>query len=61
MDRAILRNKICVTMTTGPISGTDRGLRVLLVSTDPASNLDEVLDKALANDPTAIETVVPNL
>jgi arsenite-transporting ATPase len=38
----------------------DRGLRVLLVSTDPASNLDEVLGTKLANDPTAIESV-PNL
>ena len=35
----------------------DRGLRVLLVSTDPASNLDEVLGAQLANDPTAIESV----
>ncbi len=38
----------------------DRGLRVLLVSTDPASNLDEVLGTKLANEPTAIECV-PNL
>ena len=38
----------------------DRGLRVLLVSTDPASNLDEVLGTTLTNDPTAIESV-PNL
>ena len=38
----------------------DRGLRVLLVSTDPASNLDEVLARQLANEPTAIESV-PNL
>ena len=38
----------------------DRGLRVLLVSTDPASNLDEVLGTQLANEPTAIESV-PNL
>ena len=35
----------------------DRGLRVLLVSTDPASNLDEVLGTKLANEPTAIEAV----
>ncbi len=35
----------------------DRGLRVLLVSTDPASNLDEVLQTQLANEPTAIESV----
>ncbi len=33
------------------------GLRVLLVSTDPASNLDEVLGVQLANEPTAIESV----
>jgi arsenite-transporting ATPase len=38
----------------------DRGLRVLLVSTDPASNLDEVLGAQLRNDPTPIESV-PNL
>ena len=38
----------------------DRGLRVLLVSTDPASNLDEVLGTTLSNDPTPIESV-PNL
>ncbi len=38
----------------------DRGLRVLLVSTDPASNLDEVLGTQLANEPTSIESV-PNL
>ncbi|MFC1757430.1 arsenical pump-driving ATPase [Planctomycetota bacterium] len=38
----------------------DRGLRVLLVSTDPASNLDEVLGSKLANEPTTIESV-PNL
>ena len=35
----------------------DRGLRVLLVSTDPASNLDEVLGAQLANEPTAIASV----
>ncbi|WP_404305465.1 arsenical pump-driving ATPase [Neorhodopirellula lusitana] len=38
----------------------DRGLRVLLVSTDPASNLDEVLGTALASHPTEVESV-PNL
>jgi arsenite-transporting ATPase len=38
----------------------DRGLRVLLVSTDPASNLDEVLGTQLANKPTAIASA-PNL
>jgi arsenite/tail-anchored protein-transporting ATPase len=35
----------------------DRGLRVLLVSTDPASNLDEMLEVAL----TAAPTPVPNV
>jgi arsenite-transporting ATPase len=35
----------------------DRGLRVLLVSTDPASNLDEMLEVALTDNPTP----VPNL
>ena len=35
----------------------DAGKRVLLVSTDPASNLDEVLGQKLANVPTAIPGV----
>lgn len=35
----------------------DAGKRVLLVSTDPASNLDEVLGTKLANTPTAIPGV----
>jgi len=35
----------------------DRGLRVLLVSTDPASNLDEVLGTKLANTPMAVASV----
>jgi arsenite-transporting ATPase len=38
----------------------DRGLRVLLVSTDPASNLDEVLGMRLRKDPTPIKSI-PNL
>lgn len=38
----------------------DRGKRVLLVSTDPASNLDEVLGIALGQKPTAVPGV-PNL
>jgi arsenite-transporting ATPase len=38
----------------------DRGLRVLLVSTDPASNLDEVLGMQLRKDPTPIKSI-PNL
>ncbi|QDT12734.1 arsenical pump-driving ATPase [Planctomycetes bacterium K23_9] len=38
----------------------DRGLQVLLVSTDPASNLDEVLGTTLSHGPTAIDSV-PNL
>ncbi|QDV41477.1 Arsenical pump-driving ATPase [Stieleria neptunia] len=38
----------------------DRGLRVLLVSTDPASNLDEVLATQLSNKQTAVDSV-PNL
>lgn len=32
----------------------DQGKRVLLVSTDPASNLDEVLDTSLTNQPRAV-------
>jgi len=39
---------------------SDRGLRVLLVSTDPASNLDEVLSTPLGNQPTVIASL-PNL
>src|ERR1022692_3788467 len=35
----------------------DRGLRVLLVSTDPASNLDEVLGVNLTSTPTNIDSV----
>ena len=36
----------------------DRGLRVLLVSTDPASNLDEMLEIALTDGPTPVPNVV---
>ncbi len=42
------------------ISLAERGKRVLLVSTDPASNLDEVLDVSLGSEPTVI-TDVPGL
>jgi arsenite-transporting ATPase len=35
----------------------DRGKRVLLVSTDPASNLDEMLDTKLGNTPRAVPGV----
>jgi arsenite/tail-anchored protein-transporting ATPase len=35
----------------------DRGKQVLLVSTDPASNLDEVLGVELGNSPRAVPTV----
>ncbi len=35
----------------------DRGLRVLLVSTDPASNLDEVLGTSLRHQPTPVDSV----
>ncbi len=35
----------------------DRGWRVLLVSTDPASNLDEVLGVTLSNKPTSVPAV----
>ncbi len=38
----------------------DAGKRVLLVSTDPASNLDEVLQTKLGNHPTPV-ALVPNL
>jgi arsenite-transporting ATPase len=42
------------------IALADRGRRVLLVSTDPASNLDEVLGQQLTSAPTPIPGV-PNL
>ena len=42
------------------IALADTGLRVLLVSTDPASNLDEVLETALDSAPTPVKAV-PNL
>lgn len=32
----------------------DNGLNVLLVSTDPASNLDEMLGVTLGSEPTAV-------
>lgn len=39
------------------ISLADAGKRVLLVSTDPASNLDEMLQTQLSNAPTSIDGV----
>ncbi len=42
------------------IALADKGLRVLLVSTDPASNLDEVLETTLSSSPTPV-LAVPNL
>ena len=39
------------------IALAERGRRVLLVSTDPASNLDEVLETALGPEPRPIPTV----
>ncbi len=39
------------------IALADEGKRVLLVSTDPASNLDEVLETVLSGEPTAIASV----
>ena len=43
--------------TATAIALADSGQRVLLVSTDPASNLDEVLGVALGSTPTAIVAV----
>jgi arsenite-transporting ATPase len=40
------------------IALADRGRRVLLVSTDPASNLDEVLGRQLSSTPTQIPGVL---
>jgi arsenite-transporting ATPase len=45
--------KTSLSCATG-VSLADAGRRVLIVSTDPASNLDEVLGVALAQTPTAI-------
>lgn len=39
------------------IALADRGLKVLLVSTDPASNLDEMLGLALGRDPAPVPSV----
>ena len=39
------------------IALADRGSRVLLVSTDPASNLDEMLEVALGDHPTPVPNV----
>ncbi|MFO0667474.1 MAG: arsenical pump-driving ATPase [Polyangiaceae bacterium] len=39
------------------IALAERGRRVLLVSTDPASNLDEVLETPLAGEPRAVPSV----
>ncbi|MFD1926471.1 arsenical pump-driving ATPase [Sporosarcina siberiensis] len=39
------------------VSLADQGKKVLLVSTDPASNLQDVLDVELTNDPIAIPSV----
>lgn len=41
----------------GAVTLADRGKRVLLVSTDPASNLDEVLGTTLGQAPTAVPGV----
>ncbi|HEX7640024.1 MAG TPA: arsenical pump-driving ATPase [Burkholderiaceae bacterium] len=41
----------------GAVRLAEAGLRVLLVSTDPASNLDEMLETRLGGSPTAIEGV----
>src|SRR5690606_37105353 len=42
------------------IAFADAGRKVLLVSTDPASNLDQVLNVQLGSSPTAVPEV-PNL
>lgn len=39
------------------IALADQGLKILLVSTDPASNLDEMLGVTLGSDPTAVPGV----
>lgn len=42
---------------TAAVALAEAGKRVLLVSTDPASNLDEVLETALTSEPIAIAAV----
>jgi arsenite-transporting ATPase len=51
--------KTCIACATA-LKFSEEGRRVLLVSTDPASNLDEVLQTALTNKPTAV-TGAPGL
>lgn len=51
--------KTSMACATG-VALADAGKRVLLISTDPASNLDEVLETDLANTPLPVEGV-PNL
>lgn len=46
------------TASATAIALADAGKRVLLVSTDPASNLDEVLGTKLSSTPTAISAVL---
>ena len=48
--------KTSLACSTG-VALADQGKRVLLVSTDPASNLDEVLGVQLSNQPTAVPGV----
>ncbi len=45
------------TATASAVALADRGARVLLVSTDPASNLDEVLATELGTTPTPVNGV----
>ena len=45
------------TATAAAITLADQGSRVLLVSTDPASNLDEVLGVELSQQVTEIDAV----
>ena len=39
------------------IALADKGQKILLVSTDPASNLNEVLETAIGAEPTAVQSV----
>jgi len=43
--------------STTAVGLADNGKRVLLISTDPASNLDEVLETPLSSEPTAVNGV----
>ena len=50
--------KTSLSCATG-LALAERGKQVLIVSTDPASNLDEVLETPLAGTPTTVASAAP--